>query len=202
MAVGTDDQQSLLAVVVILDQTDRVRPCMFDVPVSDAVLPSAVSDVHDCQLYVYAANLSTVDLQLRRHGRYFAGRHEPPLRVTSGRGLTFMLHGESSGVGPSSNPRMRVEHGLYELLLTATLERELEPLGADAVELNGIDPADQPHVLARHVAQVVESTLAGISDQGQRLDLVIRLLETIDATGEYPIPPARQLFAVPEPTGP
>ena len=91
-----------------------------------------------------------------------------------------------------------MEQGLYELLLTAELQRDLQSLRSDAIEVNKVDPADQPHVLARHVAQVVESTLAGISDQARRLDLVSTILEAIQAGSEAPIPPARQLFAVAE----
>ena len=95
-----------------------------------------------------------------------------------------------------------MEHGLYELIVTAALERELQSLGPEAVELNRVDPADQPHVLARHVAQVVEATLSGISDQTRRLELVAALLGAIEASGATPIPPTRQLFAVSQPSAP
>ena len=95
-----------------------------------------------------------------------------------------------------------MEHGLYELLLTGALDRQIQALGADAVELSRVDPADQPHVLARHVARVVESTLAGISDQARRIELVTALLAVIEADAAAPIPPARQLFAVRQPSGP
>jgi superfamily II DNA or RNA helicase/HKD family nuclease len=95
-----------------------------------------------------------------------------------------------------------VEYGLYELLLTAALNRQIQPLAADVVELGKVDPADQPHVLARHVAQVVESTLSGIGDQSRRLEVVTAVLDVLAASGDTPIPPVRQLFALSEPSGP
>jgi superfamily II DNA or RNA helicase/HKD family nuclease len=88
---------------------------------------------------------------------------------------------------PSELPR-----GLYESLVTRELSRVLpDPASKDA--LAAIDPADQAHVLARHIGHAVEARLAASIDESERLQLANDLLALLDAFDGEVIPPARQL---------
>jgi hypothetical protein len=44
-----------------------------------------------------------------------------------------------------------IARGLYEELLTSAMERRLTTLDSAEATVAPVDPADQPHVLARHV---------------------------------------------------
>ena len=87
-----------------------------------------------------------------------------------------------------------MEPGIYERLVTRALESELAGVG-DAIEI-GVDAADQPHVLARHVESAVRRALSTTRDAERRLALANRLLEVFDEEGESVAEPARQLYAV------
>ncbi|WP_176475289.1 MULTISPECIES: hypothetical protein [Kocuria] len=44
--VGPDDQEAVFALVLVLDQTDRIYPRVLDVGVVDAVLPRGSPNLH------------------------------------------------------------------------------------------------------------------------------------------------------------
>jgi superfamily II DNA or RNA helicase/HKD family nuclease len=94
-----------------------------------------------------------------------------------------------------------MEEGLYESLVTEDLAARLGLLDGLTPSLADIDPADQPHVLARHVAAQVERALASTKDPAQRLELVNGLLSALEPT-ESLQPPARNLLALTAPAGP
>lgn len=73
-----------------------------------------------------------------------------------------------------------MEDGLYESLVTRRLERRLAHLGP-APQIEDVDPNDQPHVLARHLATETERALSAIRDPGRRVRLINDLLEFIDS---------------------
>ena len=86
-----------------------------------------------------------------------------------------------------------MERGLYEQVVTETVEAAISA-GSDRFSVAGeIDPADQPHVLATHVAAEVQRALRATRDPAERLTLANDLLTRI---GEAPliVPPARQLL--------
>jgi len=95
-----------------------------------------------------------------------------------------------------------VHRGLYESLLTTSLSDRLQAVKELTIEIGTVDQADQPHVLARHVARELERELASIRDEHRRLELVAAVLDAIPAGGAEPVPPARQLLAIEEPSGP
>jgi superfamily II DNA or RNA helicase/HKD family nuclease len=87
-----------------------------------------------------------------------------------------------------------VERGLYEALLTAGLEDRLAVHDALQAHIDAVDPADQPHVLARHVQQALQRTLAATREPAARLRIVNELLEHLDAVAESVSSPPRQLL--------
>ena len=96
-----------------------------------------------------------------------------------------------------------IEHGLHEGLLSVSLERRVALLPTKTeVNLAGVDQADQPHVLARHIERAVRSVLAATNDPTRRLAIVNDLLATLDQHEESVSPPARQLQSVRQPPGP
>ncbi|HET7736884.1 MAG TPA: DUF3427 domain-containing protein [Nocardioidaceae bacterium] len=85
--------------------------------------------------------------------------------------------------------------GLYESLITNRLSGALE--GVDALESRAsVDPADQPAVLARHVAGVLQRVLESTSDPEKRLGVVNNLLEQLQDIGEAVVPPSTQLLSL------
>lgn len=53
-----------------------------------------------------------------------------------------------------------MDEGLYESLLTADLRTRLELVSKLTAAELAVDAADEPHVVARHVAEVVRRHLA------------------------------------------
>lgn len=94
-----------------------------------------------------------------------------------------------------------MREGLYESLITEDLAARLAGLEGPTAALGEIDAADQPHVLARHVAAQVERALAATRDPAQRLELVNGLLAALEP-GESLQPPARNLLSLQAPAGP
>jgi hypothetical protein len=66
--------------------------------------------------------------------------------------------------------------GLYESLLTEHLAGRLKGLPLTP-ELESVDEADVPHVLARHVTVAVERTLKATRNTDERLTIVNSLLD-------------------------
>ncbi|MDF9717248.1 DUF3427 domain-containing protein [Nocardioides sp. ChNu-99] len=64
-----------------------------------------------------------------------------------------------------------------------------------------VDPADEPHVIAQHVASLLERRLEAIRDPADRVDLVNAVIELVDAA-ETVQRPTRQLHAMAPAQGP
>lgn len=97
-----------------------------------------------------------------------------------------------------------MEEGLYESLVTDELASRLAALSHLVPSFADVDPADQPHVLARHVAAEVERALTETRDPARRLELINGLVSTLN-TSQTLTPPARNLrslHAVPGPGRP
>ncbi|PVG81788.1 DUF3427 domain-containing protein [Nocardioides gansuensis] len=89
-----------------------------------------------------------------------------------------------------------MHQGLYESLLTTALSQDLETLDAVATTIEKVDPADQPHVLARHVAAALTRKLESVKDPASRLALVNDLVSRLGEHPEQVVEPARQLLAI------
>jgi superfamily II DNA or RNA helicase/HKD family nuclease len=74
--------------------------------------------------------------------------------------------------------------GVYELLRTWRLDEVLAGLDELKPDFATVDPADAPHVLARHVAVAVERALTGEKDPIRRISLVNDLLHRVAAQDE------------------
>ena len=77
--------------------------------------------------------------------------------------------------------------GVYELLRTAALDTALAQLADLTPRFAAIEAADEPHVLARHVAKLVERALSREGDAGRRLALVNDLLARVAEQDEQVI---------------
>ncbi len=88
-----------------------------------------------------------------------------------------------------------MEEGLYESLISRELQARIEALAGRAHDEAGIDEAEEPQVLARHVADAVAHRLAGIHSSEERLALVNSVLGAIDSDRTV-VPPARQLLGI------
>jgi superfamily II DNA or RNA helicase/HKD family nuclease len=77
--------------------------------------------------------------------------------------------------------------GVYELLRTAALDTALAQLADLTPRFAAIEAADEPHVLARHVAKLVERALSREGDTGRRLALVNDLLARVAEQDEQVI---------------
>ena len=89
----------------------------------------------------------------------------------------------------------RVQDGLYEALITRELTEAVAQLPNEAATLGAIDEAEQPHVLAHHVAEIVRRHVTATSNVDQRLRLVNGVLDALDAQSAV-VEPARQLLAL------
>ncbi len=86
-----------------------------------------------------------------------------------------------------------VERGLYESVVTTEIEQRLDTLLDLEVDLGRVDPADQTHVLARHLARLLERRLGSERDPERKLQLANQLLAMIDAADPPVAEPMRQL---------
>lgn len=94
----------------------------------------------------------------------------------------------------------RLPSGLYESLLTTSLQEVISHLGDLEIETAGLALAEQPHVLARHVYELTRRALEQQSDPEARRRLVNDLVVQLAAEGEAVLQPTRQLTRVsPEP---
>ena len=95
-----------------------------------------------------------------------------------------------------------VHEGLYESILTTTVAHELDRLVDREAELAKVDPADQTHVLARHLAAAIHRRLEAERDPARKLALANDLLDAIDQAGPRVVDPMRELHAVRRPAAP
>ncbi|MGB3186179.1 MAG: DEAD/DEAH box helicase family protein, partial [Ornithinimicrobium sp.] len=91
--------------------------------------------------------------------------------------------------------------GLLESLITEELERRLNTAHNLDAGITTIDPADEPHVLARHLARVVETELRGRKPVVRR-EIVNALLEQLDAHEQRLSGDSRQLLSLVRPPAP
>lgn len=95
-----------------------------------------------------------------------------------------------------------LQAGLYETLVTASLQGRLQSQGGLLPTIEAVDEADQPHVLARLVYDEAVRQLSSMSGESERLGLVNRLLRDIAASSDFVVAPARQLQRLSPPAGP
>ncbi len=93
-------------------------------------------------------------------------------------------------------------YGLYESLVTTALDKRISETRDLVIEMGDIDPADQPHVFARHLYEAAGRALAGIRDPLARLSLVNTLLEQLAASDDSVSGDARQLLSISSLQGP
>lgn len=87
-----------------------------------------------------------------------------------------------------------MDDGLYETLITQRAQRNLAEV-ADRAAFGPVDDGDQPHVLARHIGEVVRRHLEGIKDLGDRIRVANEVLGSLEADEQVDAPP-RQLLSV------
>lgn len=92
--------------------------------------------------------------------------------------------------------------GLHETVLDSALEARLDSLLGIEREIGAVDPAEQTHVLTRHLAEAIRERLTAERDPQRRLEVANALLQMIKpATPDVP-PPLRNLLALTAPAGP
>ncbi len=94
-----------------------------------------------------------------------------------------------------------MREGIYEALITHEVRAQLAALPSTAPTIRAIDEAEEPEILARHVAEVVRRHLVATSDPGRRLATVNEILDLLDGDAAV-APPARQLLAITTDTAP
>ena len=95
--------------------------------------------------------------------------------------------------------------GLHEELITTGLQAALDGPHGLEVDIAKVDPADQPHVLARQLYEVTRRALEDRSDQEDRVHFFNQLMDLADTsggTGASVIHPARQLRQLSPPASP
>jgi superfamily II DNA or RNA helicase/HKD family nuclease len=92
--------------------------------------------------------------------------------------------------------------GLHETLVTEQLQSLIDLDGFLEHDHGRVDEADQPHVLARHIASALQRRFAAIRDPDARLSAANDLLRAIEDPNAPITAPVEQLLAVRRPTGP
>ena len=83
--------------------------------------------------------------------------------------------------------------GIYESLLTEELRRRLREVSLES-DLRKVDDADLPHVLSRHVAEVVERALRAASSGEERVAIANGVLQQLESLSDAVAAPAEQLM--------
>ncbi len=93
-----------------------------------------------------------------------------------------------------------MEEGLHESLVTKHLRRGIDEAHSRDLrsQIEDVDLADQPHVLARHVADAAERALATVRHPDDRVLLVNKVLRVLDAArdDDWVVDHPRLLLAV------
>ncbi|WP_244963099.1 DUF3427 domain-containing protein [Nocardioides dongkuii] len=92
--------------------------------------------------------------------------------------------------------------GLHEHLLTEGLTATLAQTPHLRSDIARVDPADQPHVLARHVYELTVRALEDEGDPARRLALVNDLTARLDHGGQTVTTPTSQLHRLERAAGP
>lgn len=94
-----------------------------------------------------------------------------------------------------------MDEGIYELLVTSGLDASLRD-NALLRDVARIDKGDQPHILARHIAAVIATSLADISNPTERIDTANALLRVLDCPDAVVVDPPKQLLRLYRTPGP
>ncbi|MGA9749770.1 MAG: DUF3427 domain-containing protein [Nocardioides sp.] len=92
--------------------------------------------------------------------------------------------------------------GLYESVLTSALATALELPSDLESEIESVDPADQPHVLTRHIAAALNHRMNAERDPARRVQLANALLQQIALPDQSIVEPVRELHAIRPPDAP
>ncbi|TRW43151.1 DUF3427 domain-containing protein [Georgenia yuyongxinii] len=92
-----------------------------------------------------------------------------------------------------------MDEGIYEQLITRKVENDLTGSAHLRADLHTVDPADEPDVLARHIAAEVARALRDTKNENKRTQLANDLLDVIRADGQTVAPPTRQLLSLVRP---
>jgi superfamily II DNA or RNA helicase/HKD family nuclease len=95
-----------------------------------------------------------------------------------------------------------LSEGLHEAVLTHGLQESLSRETALLPSLGKVDPEDQVHVLARHLASAAMRRLEAVRDPALRLELANELLAHITDDSQLVIDPVAQLHALRPPAKP
>lgn len=95
-----------------------------------------------------------------------------------------------------------MEPGLYESLITGALAHELASSDQLASTTGKVDEADQPHVLARHVQELVQRVLTATKDPAKRIEIINGLVAHLGQVGDDVSAPPSQLLRLAPPIGP
>lgn len=102
----------------------------------------------------------------------------------------------------SPEPTDQPSEGLYESLLTRRLRSRLNAHPLLVPDIEYIDAADQPVVLARHVQDAVQRVLASERSPQRRVELVNRILADLGVVNDQSEGEPRQLRALTRPPRP
>lgn len=95
----------------------------------------------------------------------------------------------------------RLPEGLYDELVTRSLQQHLAAVRGLHPQFKAVDEADQPEVLARHVKEVVERQLRMLRSDGDRLAFLQRVLDAVGDDGAA-VDAAELLQSLGHPAGP
>ena len=95
-----------------------------------------------------------------------------------------------------------INEGLLESVVTQDLERRLESVLNLEIDTGKVDPADQTHVLTRHLSAALERRLASVKDPRRKLAVANELLALIDAANSRAVDPLQELLAIRRAPGP
>lgn len=92
--------------------------------------------------------------------------------------------------------------GLYESLITRSLAAELDGQDLAVLSKRNVDEADQSHVLARHLQQLVEEVLRSTKDPVRRVEIVNALIDQLSRDSDQVLSPPAQLLRLARPSQP
>jgi len=95
-----------------------------------------------------------------------------------------------------------VRDGLYESVITAALAAQIEAAAGLKASVDGVDPADEVHVLTHHISEAAGRRLRAVRDSNERLRLTNELLRLVEADEGSVEPPTRELLAMYRPGQP
>lgn len=87
-----------------------------------------------------------------------------------------------------------MHEGIYEALVTENVRRELSAAAGLQNHTKKLDGSDLPHVLARHVAAIVERELRSVADPTKRVDIANNVLRVVGNNGDLVDDPAQLLL--------